>query len=468
MKIKAIIYSVLISLAFIACDDDLSSVGLEIQPDGDKISVRTDTVSFTSSTQVAKSIFVKTPTAYLGSLNDPVYGNVRYGYLCNFYTSPDNVFPDEIANEKIEIDSVIISLLYKGYEGTGFIGDSLATMEATIYKVDSLGKNFYSDIDPTKYITKDAPVLVKKAYTSRNLNVSDSIYFLDQYYRSLDFKLSDNSVGEKIYKAWKEQPEAFKDLDKFFKIFPGVYIESTFGSGNILIIDYTYLQVYYQTRIKGNISGQVDSLVTRYALFSTAAESTLLNIIDKNDNQDKIQEMISNTTHTFLKTPAGVVTQLEISLQDIVNKIGDDKRIFNNVKLTLDVEEQSEGEYLNIPSRVLLINSHPDSVKTFFEEARLADNNYSYYATRTASTSSAYKYDFGNISNLIQNSIKDLKNVPQENWPPLKLWVIPVEILTDANNTAFATTNYFTPAGAKLKSGKDNLKLSITTTKSNK
>jgi len=139
-----------------------------------------------------------------------------------------------------------------------------------------------------------------------------------------------------------------------------------------------------------------------------------------------------------------------------------DNHIYNNVGLTLAVEDQSPWEYtLSQPSAVLLIS--PDSVKQFFEQARLANNSYSYIAS--LATSSAYKYDFGNIANLIQNSIQ---NMPQSQWPILKLWVIPVEILYDSSNTAYATNNYFTPSGAKLKTGRENLKLYITTTKMNR
>ena len=466
MKFRAIIYSIFIFFAFTACDDDLSPVGLEIQPDGDKISVRTDTISFTSSTQIVDSIFIKTSRTCLGSFDDPLYGNIKYSYLCNFYTSPDNVFNDIVIDDRI--DSVVLRLLYYGFAGNGFVGDSLTAMEATVREViKPLGKNFYSNLDPAEYIDKNAPAWAKKTYTSRNMNVSDSVYYSLDEYRSVEFKLP-NSVGEKIYNEWKRPggKETFADLDKFFDFFPGVYVESTYGSGNILMIDRTYFQVYYQTYIMGNVSGQVDSLVTRYALFDSSEEAIQLNIIDKIENKEGERQLTLDNDYTYLKTPSGVVTQLEISLQDIVNKIGND-RIFNNVKLTLEAEEQPAGEYtLAMPSRVLLIS--PDSVKPFFEEARLASSNYSYYAN--LATSSAYKYDFGNISNLIQNSIKKLNEEKREpdQWPPLKLWVIPVEFLYDGNMTPFATINYFTPSGAKLKTGRENLKLYITTTTTNK
>ena len=462
MKLKAITYSIFISLAFIACNDNISPVGLEIQPDSDKINVRTDTISFTSSTQMIDSIFIKTSETCLGSFDDPVYGNIRYSYLCNFYTAPDGVFGNVIDDR---IDSVVLRLLYYGYAGTGFVGDSLTPMEATVREViKPLGKNFYSNIDPAEYIDENAPAWAKKTYTSRNMNVTDSVYLLGGY-RSVDFKLP-NTVGEKIYNEWKRSggKETFAELDSFFVFFPGVYIESTFGSGNILSIDRTYLQIYYQTHIMRNVSGEIDSLVTRYALFDSSEEAIQLNIIDKIENREKEQQLVSVDNGTYLKTPSGVVTQLEISLQDIVNKIGDD-RIFNNVKFTLEIEELPAWEYtLSIPKTVLLIS--PDSIKPFFEEARLADNRYSYYAYLPES--SAYRYDFGNISTLIQNSIKKLneENTPQNQWPPLKLWVIPVTVKAFDGSTSSITTNYFTPSGTKLR--KDNLKLYITTTKTNK
>jgi len=462
MKLKTIIYSICISLAFIACNDQLSSVGSEIQPEGDRLNVRTDTISFTSSSQVVDSIFIKTSRACLGSFNDPLYGIVKYGYLTNFYTSPTGVFDDEVIGDRI--DSVLLRLQYYY-----FVGDSLTPMGATVREVTKpLAKNFYSNINPLDYVDESVPAWADTTYTARNMNLSDSAYSTTTY-RDVVFKLP-NTVGEKIYNEWKRTPdgkETFANLDEFFKFFPGVYIESTFGSGNILKIDHTSIEVYYQTHIMGNVSGKVDSLVTHYALFDSSEEATLLNIIDKADSKERDQELASDENYTYLKTPSGVITQLEISLQDIVDKVGDN-RIYNNVGLTLAVEDQSSWQYtLPMPSTVLLIS--PDSVKQFFEQARLASSNYSYIAG--LATSSAYKYDFGNIANLIQNSIQ---NMPQSQWPLLKLWVIPVEILYDPSSSyyttgaAYATNNYFTPSGAKLKTGRENLKLYITTTKTNK
>jgi len=463
MKLKAIIYSIFISLAFVACNDELSSVGMGVQPENDRMSVRTDTINtLTSSTVSLDFIFIKANTTYLGNFDDPLYGNIKYSFLTNFYTSPNDVF-GEVIDDKI--DSVTLRVFYYGYAGKGFVGDSLVPMGATVREIlKPLGRNFYSNLDPEKagYIKRNIPAWADTVYTARNMNMSDSAYFLGQY-RSVDFKLP-NHVGERIYNEWKnpEGKETFKNLDKFFDFFPGVYVESTYGSGSILIVQTTWLQVHYDTHVMLKDKDGKDSVeVVRpaRALFSTASEATQLNIIDKTKSKESEKQLIANTDFSFLKTPAGVVTELKIPLRDIVDKVGEN-RIFNNVNLTLDVEDRSIWDYtLPIPPRVLLIS--PDSVKPFFEEARIANSSYSYYAN--LATSSAFKYDFGNISNLIQSSIRKKETItPQDT---LKLWVIPVEIGFDGQ-TPITTTHLFTPSGAKLP--RKNLKLSITTTRTNR
>ena len=467
MKFRAIIYSIFAVFTFMACNDDLSPVGIGILPEEDRLSVRIDTISFVSSTQIVDSIFSKTSLGLLGNFYDPTYGETQYGYLCNFYTSPSAVFGEVIDDR---IDSVILILSYRS-----FIGDSLTAMEATVYGIPEgkkLDRNYYSNIDPWQYAKKDL-LWAKKSYTARDLNVSDSIYFQtllypNSYSHYLKFDLP-KSVGQQIYNKWNspEKEKTFGNLDEFFKFFPGMYIESTYGSGNILVVEDTRLVVYYDTPVQlKDIHGNDSIIVERpeYALFCATDEVTQLNKF-KNRERDNLQ-LINDNTLTYLKTPAGVVTQLEIDLQKIVEKIGDN-RTFNNVRLILNVEEQKKEQYpLQIPPTVLLIN--PDSVKIFFEEGRRADRIYNYYAF--LSESSTYKYDFGNISNLIERSIKQLqgKYSTQGEWPLLKLWVIPVAPISyDNGQNISGTINYFKPSGASLKTGEENLKLYITTSRKN-
>lgn len=444
MKFKIILSCVVFTLMFIACDDDLSPVGMSVQPDGDRISVYADTIPFTSSTVIVDSVFIKTVTGCLGSFDDPTYGNIKYGYMCNFYSIPDSVFYPDVN----KIDSVVLRLPYISY-----VGDSLTPMEATVYEVTkTLDKNFYSNVDPWKYADKNS-VWGKKIYTARDLNIPDSS---DEEYKELKITLP-TSIGERLYKEWNERGKAtFENLESFFDFFPGVYVESTFGSGNILNIEGTYLYVYYNRILERKTTGKKDSVVVNWAVFNSSEEVTQLN---KFESKFGNQELVDNPNYTFLKTPAGVVTELKIPLQDIRDKVGVN-RTFNNVGLSLEVEEQvHSGDYtLPIPREVLLIS--PDSVKLFFEKSGSAGNKNSYRTTLSASSD---KYEFGNIAPLIQHSIADV------DTDTLKLWLVPIE--TTTTNTSMLSgivKNYFRPSGAQLKTGKENLKLYITTTEINK
>jgi len=128
MKLKAIIYSILAMFAFVACNDDLSPIGNDIQSPKDKLSMQIDTISFESSTQIIDSIFVKTSTGLLGNFYDPTYGEIQYGYLCNFYTAPSAVFVDDVIDDRI--DSVILKL-----KCSPLLGDPFTAMEVAVYGI---------------------------------------------------------------------------------------------------------------------------------------------------------------------------------------------------------------------------------------------------------------------------------------------------------------------------------------------
>lgn len=463
MKLRAFLYSVIATIILIGCDDDLNSVGMGIQPDEDRINIFRDTISFTSSTQILDSIYTKVyrkeAGAYglLGSFNDPTYGNVDYGYLCSFYTIPDSLFIDEASDK---IDSVILRITYNSY-----VGDSLTTMEASAYAITqgkNLKKHFYSNVDPWEYTNTDS-LWSRTPYSTRNLLIPDSIH--SSYLSYIKIKVP-NYVGQRIYDQWKDPSKRnlFKDPDEFVKFFPGVYIESSYGSGSIINVYQTQLEIWYTCFYEEEETNENGETITvtktkaTYRSFPASEDVTQLNKFKSKKEDD--MKLVEDLTRTYLKTPAGVVTQLEIPLQKIADIVGEN-RLFNNISLTLEAEEQPSWDYtLSVPPKVLLIS--PDSVNVFFEEARLANSSYSYYAD----LSTNLFYNFGNISNLIRTSIDNLKEqgLPQDEWPTLKLWVIPVSTPSlDGYNTSI-TTHYLTPSGAILKTGPENLKLYITTT----
>lgn len=460
MNIRVILFFIIALLA-VSCNDELSPVGMTVLPEDDDIDVRRDTISYTSSSQIIDSIYVKTSYGFLGTFNDLVYGNIGYGYLTNFYTSQDSVFKYKALDNKI--DSVRLFVFARNSAG-----DSLTTMEASVYGIPEgkkLDRNFYSDVDPWKYASKDM-LWAKKTYTFREMKINalDTFYTVPAYAFNPYIKFNlPVSVGQHLYDKWQTDPGVFADLDQFFDFFPGLFVTSTGGSGNIQEVGLTLLQVFYTGVVKGS-EGQ-DSTFFAQTYFRSSEEVIQMNNLTSNRTDD--QKLIADKTKTYIKTPSGVITQLEIPIREISERLGDE-RTFNNVKLSLKADYQQDWKYtLPIPPNLLLIP--PDSVKQFFEQSRLPESSYSYMSTLSSST---FEYNFGNISVLIQNTINHLKDkgIDSSQWEPLKLWVMPVYPLyqDSYSTTPYIVQNYFQPAGVTLKTGADYLKLYITTTKTMK
>ena len=167
-----------------------------------------------------------------------------------------------------------------------------------------------------------------------------------------------------------------------------------------------------------------------------------------------------NDSIAYLKTPAGVYTQLTIPAQDIVERIGD--RVINNIPLIIKALPQENWQWaLSAPSNLLLLPK--DSLATFFVNNKIEDKKTSFLASYSTSSRS-YSYD--NISNLMQEHIK---NNPDKD---MVLLLVPVERLTAQSNSYYgqsqpyttAINNYLLPSGVKLLKTKEATKIVITTT----
>jgi hypothetical protein len=373
-----------------------------------------------------------------------------------------------------KIDSVILNIGYYS-----FFGDSVAPMEVTVYPViKALDHQYYTNTDPKEYCDMDHP-MAKYSYTARNLNISnDDLRDSLNYYYNFTIPLPVKLGQDYLDKVLKNE---IKTTNDFLNFFPGTYLTTTFGTGSMLPIDRTTIVIYYtrKTMLK-DVNGN-DSLAFKSsnAVFTVTQEIIQLNKFE-NKNPDFLYE--DNPDKTFLKSPAGVFTELTIPIKDIMKGIGTKK--FSSVKLSLSAYPRDEWSYsLPFPgmstsptpasdgsgssgysAKLLLIE--PDSVANFFEMKKFADGKTSY---TTQFNTSTYSYTFNNIANVVQNAID---NAPDKD---LKLWLIPVittwysqsNYYGQTSYTDYMTSNYLYPSGVTLKKGGDNLKIRVLATEFN-
>jgi hypothetical protein len=336
------------------------------------------------------------------------------------------------------------------------LGDSLTPMEISVYQVTKkpLDNNYYTNINPDDYCDTKK-VWGQKAYTARDLNISDSVYNSSTYYKNISVSLP-SEWGQKLYEEYVQNGRTFSALEDFVQNFKGTYIESSFGVGNLIQVDISEIQIFYQECYKKD---DKDTIVTNAAALTVTKEVMQLNIFENNHSDELLKP---DPDKMYLKTPAGVFSKIIIPIPEIMKSIG--KRKFNSVKLNIGAYAQETRDFtLPLPgtgafsstAKAKLLLIEPDSVKSFFENQKVADSQTTYTTTYSSTTQ---LYAFNNIANLIQNAIT---NNPDKN---LELLLIPVQVEYYTNYSSdldYSTEHYLYPSAVTLKKGGNNLQLRI-------
>ena len=169
--------------------------------------------------------------------------------------------------------------------------------------------------------------------------------------------------------------------------------------------------------------------------------------LNKITNDTKtLETLASNEECTFLKSPAGIFTEVTLPVEDIIR--GHEKDTLNTASISFPRmnNQESDGKYqFSAPSTVLMVEA--DSLNAFFEQSKLTDNRSSYTASYSASTSTKNAYTFYNISNLVTKmhnaKLEGEKKNPNwvsehPNWN--KVMLVPVTLKTSTiNNTNVVT-----------------------------
>jgi hypothetical protein len=452
MKIRLYIPGFILSVFILnACNDEMGTVGPTIQPDDDKLVVYSDTFELKASTVLLDSVYAKSTYGLLGEFYDPMFGNLKSDYICQFYSAEGFRFSHTPIDG--EIDSVG---LYIYYDRGGWIGDSLSPMQLKVFPIiKQLERNFYTNTDPKEYADMQNAI-GQQAYTPRNLHVSDSIWNLSSsdanyYYPRIKVSLP-RSLGQKFYDETITHPSTFDSQQSFNKFFPGLYVTNTFGSGNILIVTSTVLSVHYRYLTAGS-SGAIDSVVNTNEVFTVTPEVIQLNNFHNTDISHLLEP---NDSYTYMKTPAGVFTRLTVPAKEILSRIKG--RRVNNFYVSIKAMPQEEWQYALTPPDYLLLLLE-DSLVSFFREDRLYNSVTSYVSSKYASLA----YDFGNLAPLLNNLIE---NDPERE--ELNFLIVPIEMTTQDSNYGTVVTSvkhYLKPSGVRLRKEPETLRFQVITSK---
>lgn len=462
MKIKTllILAITLSTLTFVACDDDLTSLGSSIQPGGDDIFVGSDTLSLTAVTRSFNdSVYARTVYGLLGEYTDPIFGKIKSDYLCEFYCAENSAFADPY-KMGITIDSVRLNT-----EFTYFAGDTVSPMGLSVYEVTKpLKAFFFTSVNPENYC--DMQKLLGQSIFSIQ-DVPDTVISSTRI-RTISTNLN-LELGQRFYNEWKNSDGAtFKNSDALKEFFKGVYVTTNFGSGSIINVDYTEFDIYYTyTYEKGDASeNTVDRDTLGVFRLPVTPEVIQMNHVKSSPPAGMITE--GPAGKTYMNTPAGLYTEVTIPLDAIVKAAvagaGKDAVInAANFKMLGNTEEEAKSG-LSRPSDILFINK--DSLPNFFYNRKLHDAQTSFVTTRSTTNNS---YDFGNLASVINYYTKYYKEKGVSPLPDLKYLVIPVTATyTQTTNSSGYTVNVITdlynqmfPTSAILRTEPKDMKMSI-------
>lgn len=465
---KTIIYTVIAIMSCItiaSCDDTTDSIGNSLTDNMDMLKVTTDTFNVATRSIVADSVLSRSTTGYLGKIRDIETGNYITGdFMAQFSTLENYKLPEKdsivsLQDGEVIADSCSIRLFY-----TDYYGDSLATMNITAYEMNEPmkeGVKYYSNFDPiAEGLIRNDGMKVNKTYTLTDLSISDEDRADESSYTpnikiNLNKPYTDkngvtyNNYGTYIMRMYYEDPDRFKNSYNFIhEVCPGFYFKTNDGIGSMAYITVSQLNIYFRYLNDSTYVGTTSFSATEEVLQTTNVS---------NDKQN-IADLANDNTCTYLKTPAGIFTEITLPVDEITENHSNDT--INTAKISLTrINNNTHDEYsLSAPSTLLMIPK--DSLYTFFENGDNVDYKKSFIATYSSSTN---QYTFNNISGMItyMADIKKKGLAENSNWlnehPDWnRVVVIPVSVTTNSSSQIVKIVHDMSLTSTKLVGGSEN------------
>ncbi|MBR0036739.1 MAG: DUF4270 family protein [Bacteroidales bacterium] len=440
-------YAALAALCIIvsatACSDDLSQIGASTRPSSDGITIKNTSYSVNLETAYRDSIYVRTGYPLLGSISDPSYGEIKAGYLAQFYANKETALDsynssdslvfgilrtslpkqmgydwsdyhynsrfDSLVNNRI--DSMTIRIYYQT-----FYGDSLTPMQVSVYSLnpdvdfETLPESeFYSNNDFGQMYS-ESNLLGRKAYTAANREVSDSVRSLSDYMSYIEVRLDDQYKQQFLDMAVQaavardtanphasEYVDIFADQSKLRNQWlSGVCVKPTFGDGSLIKVYYTAIYLFYSSFHRYNEDGTLlrnanddaDSTYTTNHVKYIAVTPDVIQMSGLSFADENKDSRMSDASAAYITSPQGYYTTIDLPVGKVIgtmmsDPLRNDSSYFLNAANFYLRAYKPQGDLLSSTPAPTVLMVQLDSIDTFFEEGSLPTSTTSCYATYT-------------------------------------------------------------------------------------
>ena len=437
----------MLTIAISSCDEDTNTMGYSLTSDADRFSLVPDTFLVSTRSIKADSVLARSSYCYLGCIKDPETG----AYISSDFTTQFNVLEKEssyLFAEKPSITSLDangepiatecnLNIVINDYKG-----DSLVAMKLLVEELDKPieeNRPYYSNFDPeaSGYVRNDG-LKQAKVYSMTDMTLSDSLRYVRQknnYYSYISiplnkqYKAKDGTVysnyGTYLMRTFYKHPEYFKNSISFIKnVCPGFYIKTIDGQGVMAEILNIQLEIKFKYSVNGK---EYEGNKTLYGTEEVMQTTHISN------DKSQIDRLVNNNECTYLKTPAGIFTEVTLPVDDIKKGHDNDSIISAKISFQRMVETNARTEELLQDATELLMIER-DSLYTFFENSKVTNNRTSFLAVYNATLNT---YSYNNISGLI-NHMYSIRNKGSENWN--KVVLIPVKTSTTTSSSYSSST----------------------------
>lgn len=369
---KRIIYAIaaLATTAGLFSCGDTDNIGSSILQDEVKIIIDSSFTA-TGSSVLYNSVQSKTTTQLLGRIEAPEYGRFASEFVTQFMPS------GAIDTTGVLVENIDSLKLIMAVPNGALVGDSIVPMGLNIYMLDKqLPSPIYSNFDPEGYYDP-SQLVASEIYAPNAMNENDTIQA--QNFRFIYANMP-VELGRKLFQAYLDNPASYLSPSEFTKIFPGIYVANSFGSGRVVRIQSSIMRMYYHIDAVSSSTGN-DTTLYGYGNYYAVTPEIVTNNDISYEMSPTLAAMI-NAGKTIVSAPTGSDVQFTFPAQDVVNsyrKGSGSISMVNSLTMSIPAEEIANDYGINPPENLLMVLTNKKD--DFFLENSLPDNETSFYAT---------------------------------------------------------------------------------------
>lgn len=400
-----------------ACDNG-SDIGSSLVSDEVEIIIDS-TFTVTGHSVDNKVVQSRTITQLLGLLDAKEYGRLRSDIVTSFMPSSVVDTAGGVTGQNVDSVKLIMDMY-----SNAFTGDSLVPMGITVYKLTTpLKQPIFSDYDPAgKY---DRTPIGTTAYAPTNLGLGDSMMNLAG--RSIYVDLP-KEIGARFIDAYINNQSVFTTPQTFAEFFPGLYIRSSFGSGRIVRISRTTINVYYSVNSISETTGN-DTIIGKVGVYMAVTPEIVTNNIIKYDISSALRQR-ADMGDALIVAPAGLDVEIKFpgkEVLDFYNENAGALAVVNDLTFELPARGISNDYSIKPPAAILMVKkSERDK---FFATNSVPDNISSFYATYNAATGS---YVFSSL----RGYFMDLLSKGEATAADTEFIITPIQVVTEGGGNS--------------------------------